>query len=276
MAPTPSGYLHLGNVLSFSLTAVLARRTGASILLRIDDLDRDRVNREYVEDIFETLDFLGIPWDEGPRNFTEFQQRWSQQNRLGMYREALELLRAEGKIYACDCSRTQILRARPDGVYPGICRDRGIPPETAGCNWRVRTEGAGVPVEMTDFVVKKKDGYPAYQLTSVMDDLYYGIDLVVRGEDLRASTGAQEWLAGVLGREEFRRIRFIHHPLLTDADSMKLSKSAGAESVQYLRRSGLGPSSVYKMILTRLGMDFPAENWEQFGAGLSGEWDLLR
>src|SRR5580698_8544901 len=69
IAPTPSGFLHLGNVLSFALTAGLARRSGASILLRIDDLDRERVSREYVEDIFDALNFLGIPWDEGPRNW---------------------------------------------------------------------------------------------------------------------------------------------------------------------------------------------------------------
>ena len=89
IAPTPSGYLHLGNVLSFALTAALARRAGAAILLRIDDLDRERVSRDYVEDIFETLRFLGIPWDEGPRDFSEYERVWSQLHRLRLYREAL-------------------------------------------------------------------------------------------------------------------------------------------------------------------------------------------
>src|SRR5580700_2367777 len=151
IAPTPSGYLHLGNVLSFALTAGLARRSGASILLRIDDLDRDRLNREYVEDIFETLNFLGIPWDEGPRDVGEFERAWSQVHRLGMYGEALERLRMSGKVFACDCSRSKILRESPEGVYLGICREKGMSLDTEGCSWRVKTGGAGLPVEMTDF-----------------------------------------------------------------------------------------------------------------------------
>ncbi|RQP14538.1 MAG: tRNA glutamyl-Q synthetase, partial [Parapedobacter sp.] len=78
IAPTPSGYLHLGNVFSFALTAALAKRSGAQILLRIDDLDYTRVKREYVEDIFHTLEFLKIPWHEGPRNYREYKQTYSQ------------------------------------------------------------------------------------------------------------------------------------------------------------------------------------------------------
>ncbi len=123
IAPTPSGYLHLGNVLSFALTAALARRSGASILLRIDDLDRERVSREYVEDIFETLNFLGIPWDEGPRNVGEYERAWSQVHRLGMYREALERLRERRKVFACDCSRSTAIAGksgrRISGDVPG-------------------------------------------------------------------------------------------------------------------------------------------------------------
>jgi glutamyl-tRNA synthetase len=286
LAPTPSGYLHLGNVLSFALTSALARRTGASILLRIDDLDRDRVEREYVEDIFETLHFLGIPWDEGPATIAEFEQEWSQVHRMNLYREALKELREKGRLFACDCSRSKIIRENPDGAYPGTCRDRRIDLDTEGCNWRIRTGGAGgmegaggmdgadgaegtggaagtrLPLEMMDFVVRKKDGYPAYQLTSVVDDLHFGVDLVVRGDDLRASTAAQQWLAKEMGRPEFRRIHFYHHPLLTGADHEKLSKSAGAGSVQYLRRQGLQPADIYAMILQQLGSDATAATWE--------------
>src|ERR1700722_17238392 len=95
IAPTPSGYLHLGNVLSFALTAALARRTGAGILLRIDDLDRGRVSKDYVEDIFETLRFLEIPWDEGPRDFIDYQRVYTQLRRMQLYQEALQQLRDE-------------------------------------------------------------------------------------------------------------------------------------------------------------------------------------
>jgi len=274
LAPTPSGFLHLGNVMSFALTAGLARRSGASILLRIDDLDRERMSREYVEDIFETLSFMGIPWDEGPRSWEEFERTWSQVHRMGRYREALEWLREGGKVFACDCSRSVILRGSPEGVYPGTCRERGLSLDQEGCSWRVKTEGVGavkvggglegLPAEMTDFVVRKKDGYPAYQLTSVIDDLYFGVDLVVRGDDLRASTAAQRWLAAQLGPGAFGRIRFYHHELLATTGGEKLSKSAGATSVQYLRRQGVKPGEIYSMTLRWLGLGADVANLDEF------------
>jgi glutamyl/glutaminyl-tRNA synthetase len=272
IAPTPSGFLHLGNVLSFALTAGLARRSGASILLRIDDLDRERVSREYVEDIYDALNFLSIPWDEGPRNWEEYKRTWSQVHRMGMYREMLERLRVSGKVFACDCSRSKILRESPDGVYPGRCRGRRLPLDEEGCSWRVNTGPAfakasagegGLPVEMTDFVVRKKDGYPAYQLTSVIDDLHFGVDLVVRGEDLRASTAAQRWLAGELGLDAFSSIHFCHHRLLMASKDEKMSKSAGAASIRYLRRQGVKPAEIYSMILRQLGSDERASTWEE-------------
>jgi glutamyl-tRNA synthetase len=269
----------------------MARRSGASILLRIDDMDRERVSREYVEDIFETLNFMGIPWDEGPRDIAEYERVWSQVHRLGMYRDALGRLREMGKVFSCDCSRSGILRESPEGVYPGTCRGKGLSLDMEGCSWRVRTEGAGVmaagggvtgagggvtgdkalPAEMTDFIVRKKDGYPAYQLTSVIDDLHFGVDLVVRGDDLRASTAAQKWLAGELGFDEFQRIHFHHHQLLMSTGGEKLSKSAGATSVRYLRRQGVKPAGIYAMILQRLGSNDTAATWEEL-AEVAGYW----
>ena len=288
IAPTPSGYLHLGNVFSFAVTAALARRCGAEILLRIDDLDRERVQVQYVEDIFETLAFMGIPWDQGPRSFEEFGRGWSQLHRLDLYREALSRLRAVGAIFGCRCSRAEVLRASRDGGYPGTCLTRGLGLDRADVSWRVRTEaaaraggtaGAGgvfvgpagpevlrvktypagvvearLPAEMRDFVVRKRDGFPAYQLSSVVDDLHYGVDLIVRGEDLWASTLAQFYLSYPLGAADFpgaaafRDVLFYHHPLLTTDGGEKLSKSAGAMSIQYLRGQGLGAGEIYAMI----------------------------
>jgi glutamyl-tRNA synthetase len=310
IAPTPSGYLHLGNVLSFALTAALAGRTGAGILLRIDDLDRGRVSKDYVEDIFDTLSFLGISWDEGPRDFNEYERDYTQLRRMELYEEALRQLREEGKLFACTCSRTQVLRDSSDGGYAGRCRDKGISLDMEGCNWRIRTEAAGeigvkgiagmageiggsvlaggnevkgiagaakaeevraaLPAEMTDFVVRKRDGFPAYQLTSVIDDLHYGIDLVVRGEDLWDSTLAQQFLARELGREVFSKIHFYHHLLVMDSGSEKLSKSAGSTSVRWLRGQGVQPADVYTMIVRMLGMDFRAGSWEELAAGMWG------
>lgn len=231
IAPTPSGFLHVGNVLSFSITAALARKHGAKILLRIDDLDRARVNREYLTDIFDTLRFLEIPWDEGPQDAGDFESRFSQIHRMQLYNETLDQLAAGNVVFACTCSRKQMSE-----TGSCTCSDKQIPLNTPEASWRLRTDNAAtlqvksyngkivqthLPAEMENFVVRKKDGFPAYQLTSVIDDLFYGVDLIVRGEDLWASTLAQTQLATVLGKQDFSDIVFYHHPLLLEADGKK-------------------------------------------------------
>ena len=268
IAPTPSGFLHLGNIFSFAITAAMARRSSAEILLRVDDLDRERVQREYVEDIFDTLRFMEIPWDRGPRGFDEFEREYSQVHRLSMYRGALARLREAGVVFACDCSRTKILRESRDGGYAGTCRERGLSLDADGVSWRLRTEDvagdlpvemrikgyaegvieADLPVERRDFVVRKKDGFPAYQLSSVVDDLHYGVDLIVRGQDLWASTRAQLYLSYALDAGAFRDITFYHHRLLVTGAGEKLSKSAGATSIRFLRQQGLSAAEIYALI----------------------------
>jgi glutamyl-tRNA synthetase len=261
----------VGNILSFSLTAALARRSGASILLRIDDLDRSRFLVEYLEDIFETLRFLGIPWDEGPMDAGDFERNWSQVHRMELYERALGLLRESGAMFACSCSRSQLTQA--GGRYPGTCRERGITLDAPEVSWRVETTGE-LPAEMDDFIVRKKDGLPAYQLSSVVDDIHYAMDLVVRGEDLRASTLAQLYLADVLsgaGMREaaaFRGVRFVHHPLLLGADGEKLSKSAGATSIRYLRTQGFAAGDVFSLIARLSGLEEPVRDWEQLATQL--------
>lgn len=251
IAPTPSGYLHLGNAFSFLLTRQIASATGAGILLRIDDLDRERVQDKYVRDIFETLHFLGIDYQTGPRDMKEYQEQYSQVHRMELYETALEQLRHGGHLFACTCSRSALAANGQPVAYPGTCRNKGIPFDAPGVNWRLRTgdnetvmmktvsgetNGYTFPENMRDFVVRKKDGFPAYQLTSVVDDLHFGIDLVVRGNDLLDSTLAQLYLARTLGNNTFWQVAFHHHQLLTDAGGQKLSKSEGALSLQYLRK----------------------------------------
>jgi glutamyl-tRNA synthetase len=263
IAPTPSGYLHLGNALSFLITASLAKKTGAKVLLRIDDLDRQRVRPEYVQDIFEVLYLFGINWDEGPRNEEEYETRYGQMHRMALYRSALQQLREGGHLFACTCSRSEILRHNPDGVYPGTCRHKGIPLDAPGVSWRLHTaeekvlqvknlDGtvttAFLPGEMQSFVVRKKDGTPAYQLASLVDDLHFGVDLVVRGDDLWPSTLAQLYLASLLRQPRFSEASFFHHPLLKDANGVKLSKSAGAQSIRHLRSNGREHSDLYALI----------------------------
>ncbi|HWB27068.1 MAG TPA: glutamate--tRNA ligase family protein [Chitinophagaceae bacterium] len=260
IAPTPTGYLHLGNVYSFALTAALAQKYNAQILLRIDDLDHQRVNSAYVQDIFDTLEFLGIPWHEGPRNMQELEQEYSQHRRLHLYRQALQQLQNAGAVFACNCSRTTVLQNNAAGIYPGACLHRQLP--FTNNAWRLDTssplmlavktlEGKTIqeplPPEMQYFVVKKKDGFPAYQLASLVDDLYFNVDFVVRGADLWASTLAQQYLATKLQRPAFGNITFHHHPLLSSPDGNKLSKSAGSTSVQYLRKQGKTAADIYAL-----------------------------
>jgi Glutamyl- and glutaminyl-tRNA synthetases len=267
-APTPSGYLHLGNVFSFAITAALARRSGARILLRIDDLDQARVKRSYVEDVFDTLAFLKFPWDEGPKNYLDYKQMYSQIHRMTLYEEALQQLRRQGRIFACECSRSALLANHPEGVYTGTCRNKGIPLDDSGYNWRINTSDVELPPAMQYFVVRKRDGFPAYQLASVVDDVYYGVDLIVRGEDLRESTQAQRYLAGLLGYDSFMSTTFYHHVLLTDTASQKLSKSSGATSIQYLRRQGQTPADIYRKIGQVAGLQTTVSSWEQLAASI--------
>ncbi|MET3501785.1 glutamyl-tRNA synthetase [Mucilaginibacter rubeus] len=278
IAPTPSGFLHVGNVLSFSITATLARKHGAKVLLRIDDLDRARVNREYLTDIFDTLRFLEIPWDEGPQDADDFEARFSQIHRMHLYNEALEQLAAGGFVFACTCSRKQMSE-----IGSCTCSDKQIPLNTLGASWRLRTDNVATLLvksytgkiiqtqllaEMENFVVKKKDGFPAYQLTSVIDDLFYGIDLIVRGEDLWASTLAQIQLAAVLDKQDFNDIVFYHHPLLLEKDGKKLSKSAGSTSIRYLRQEGKSAEDVFMLISDLCSLPEKAGNWQELGASI--------
>jgi glutamyl/glutaminyl-tRNA synthetase len=280
IAPTPSGYLHMGNVLSFVVTAALAQKTGARILLRIDDMDRERTNKEFVQDIFDTLNFLDIPWHEGPKNLHEYETEYSQVHRVGLYSKALDQLVESGNVFACACTRAQMLKVNAERIYPNTCNDKGFDLNTKDACWRLDTRNAGAlgvntldgviaapfPTGMSSFVVKKKDGYPAYQLTSIIDDEFYGIDLVVRGEDLWHSTLAQLYLAKVMGKDAFADTTFYHHALVMESPGEKLSKSAGATSIQYLRKQGKKPSDIFTAIALSLGIPAPAKDWQELAS----------
>jgi glutamyl/glutaminyl-tRNA synthetase len=272
IAPTPSGFLHIGNAFSFLLTAALAKRTGARIFLRIDDLDRDRVETAYVEDVFDTLNFLGIEWEEGPRDLAEYEKNFSQLLRLPLYNEYLEKLREGGHLFACTCSRAQL----KEGVYPGTCKDKKISFDSPGVCWRVDTsrkktilvktldeglKSVTLPAEMNYFVARKKDGFPAYQLCSFADDLYFDVDLVVRGSDLWPSTIAQLYLASLLNERSFSDIVFYHHPLLKEGND-KLSKSAGSLSLKHYREQGKEMKDVSELITDFMGGFEPGKKEE--------------
>ena len=231
LAPTPSGYLHLGNAVNFVLTWLCTRRAGGVLHLRIDDLDRARLRPVYLENVFRVIDWLGLDYDHGPSGPDDFLRHHSQLLHLPEYNAVLRRL----------AQRSGLVRASQRTRTSGL--DAPVPLETPGAAWRAQVsagtvisfidswQGAtSVPLAalMPDFVIRKKDGVAAYQVASVVDDLRLGTNLIVRGLDLQPSTAAQLWLAGQLSETaafNATRMQFFHHPLLTDAVGQKLSKS---------------------------------------------------
>lgn len=278
LAPTPSGYLHLGNILSFLITSSLAKKHQSKILLRIDDLDQSRVRQAYIEDIFVTLDFLEIPWDLGPKNPKEFNREFSQIHRLESYEKALNWLNEKQLLFACECSRKQIAKINPNAQYPGTCLNKGIDLKVENNNWRLITNGHSIqfkslesgiyssllPDNMQHFVVRKKTSLPAYQLASVIDDINFGVDLIVRGQDLLDSSLAQSYLSSLLPANNFSDITFMHHQLIMHSENKKLSKSKGATSIQGLRKMGKSKADIYRLLGDFMGFKEPILCLEDF------------
>jgi glutamyl/glutaminyl-tRNA synthetase len=276
LAPTPSGFLHLGNILSFVITAAWVKSRQGKLVLRIDDFDTYRSRDAYIEDIFETLEFLEIGFDEGPKNLYEHKANYSQSLKTSRYLGFLEQLKSENMLYACICSRQDILKNSADGKYPFTCRDKGLSFDSEKVAWRIKVDAnfnrfiadrfskgkeQRLIERMPDFVVRRKDGLPAYQISSVVDDLDMHISGIVRGRDLFGSTLAQLYLAHCLGEHTFADIEFIHHPLIKNSELKKLSKSKGAHSIRDMRLNGIKPKTIYRVIGDMLGlMDYIIES----------------
>ena len=264
-APAPTGWLHLGHVLNaeyvwghLGLAAPkLADRR--RVILRIEDHDRERCRPEYEAGILEDLDWLGYRAD-----FPLVRQS----ERDAIYREAVADLARIGLVYACDCTRKQIEdrgspNTSPDELrYDGHCRDRGLP-LADGVGWRVRMD-AGVEsfvdarlglqhqdpsLQCGDVLIRDRLGNWTYQFAVSVDDFRQGIDLVIRGEDLIASTGRQIRLARLLGRET--PATFLHHRLIMKSADQKLSKSDGDTGIRDLRAQGLTPGQIRSLIADR-------------------------
>jgi glutamyl-tRNA synthetase/glutamyl-Q tRNA(Asp) synthetase len=262
-APAPTGFLHLGHVVNAVFVWRETRARGGRILLRIEDHDRQRSRPEFAPAILEDLAWLGFAAD-GPAV--------RQSERGTIYEEALERLRVQHRVYACSCTRSEIARANSgggtadcsadiDGMavaelrYPGTCRDRGLA-VMPGCGVRVRLDptverfvdlrhGAlqQRPAEQCgDLLVRDREGNWTYQFAATVDDYVQGITLVIRGDDLLASTGRQIQLARLLGREQ--PPEFLHHPLIMKTPDQKLSKADGATGIRELRAAGWTPERV--------------------------------
>lgn len=263
LAPTPSGYLHAGNAVNFLRTWLMVRRAGGSLRLRIDDADSERARPEFVSDIFAQLDWLGLSWDDGPTGPDDFYQRHSQLLRLERYREFLRHLAARAQLFACSCSRRQIQQHSATGIYPGTCRGRRL--LTANEPTRIHVprdsiisvDSEAIPLchEMGDFVIWRRNGLPAYQLASLVDDLDHGTTLIVRGRDLMHSTAAQLFLASHCDETAFAQNMFVHHPLITCAAGQKLSKSHSSLSLHAMRMTGTSPTDIYRLAAQHMGID---------------------
>jgi glutamyl-tRNA synthetase/glutamyl-Q tRNA(Asp) synthetase len=257
-APAPTGWLHLGHVLNAWYVWDIARTRGAQVLLRIEDHDRERCRPEYEAGILDDLDWLGFAPDIHPTDgFRRGACTGRQSDREEIYRAALDVLRTQGLVYACDCSRRTIEHDAPDSTgstshelrYSGRCRDVGLP-LTEGYGWRVRMD-PGVELfedglmgrqaqtpsaQCGDLLVRDRLGNWTYQYAVTVDDWNQEVDLVVRGLDLLSSTGRQIRLARLLGRE--RPPTFLHHPLIMKTPRQKLSKSDRDTGVRDLRTQG--------------------------------------
>ncbi len=260
LAPTPSGFIHRGNALNFVLNWLAAKFSNfhasntapAKIFLRIDDLDTDRNRPEYIQDIFDSLEWLKLDWDSLPaiaRSAKEGKPIYQSAN-LPSYHIILNRLRERNLLFACRKSRRDL--EQYNNVYPPEFREQGLDLDETNVAWRIKTP-ANFP--LPDFVVRRRDGIPAYQVASFADDLHLGITHIIRGADLEDSTTAQCFLAESLSMDNFLKIKFLHHPLLLDEAGEKLSKSAGASSLKTMQEAGLGPESVYKMIGKWLGLE---------------------
>ena len=246
-APSPSGRIHLGNILCCLLAWLSARQKGGRVILRIEDLDTARCPRRYGEQMCRDIQWLGLDWDEGPV-IGGPSGPYEQSRRTALYQAALERLEAQGLVYPCFCTRAELHAAsaphREDGqvVYPGTCR--GLTAEQAAerarrtgrapaLRLRVPEEeitfidghmgeyGEWLPADCGDFLLRRSDGIFAYQLAVVVDDAAMGVTEVVRGADLLASTPRQLLLYRLLRLEA---PAFYHFPLLLGSDGQRLSK----------------------------------------------------
>ena len=256
-APSPSGRMHLGNLLCALLAWLSAKSSGGRILLRIEDLDTVRCKPEHTARLEDDLLWLGLNWDEGGSRGGSCAP-YEQSRRSELYQSALDRLTELGVVYPCFCTRAQLHAAsaphREDGltVYSGTCRD--LTPEdqaqkrltrVPALRLRVPDESItfldghmgivteSLPLDCGDFLLRRSDGLFAYQLAVVVDDAAMGVTEVVRGADLLSSTPRQLLLYRLL---DLTPPKFYHFPLLLDASGRRLSKRDGDIGLDALRR----------------------------------------
>lgn len=282
-APSPTGDLHLGNVRTALVAWLAARAAGGRVLMRTEDLDLPRCLPGAEGRILAELGWLGFDWDEGP-DVGGPHAPYRQSERAVLFTAALHRLAAAGHLYACTCSRKDLaslarLASAPHGpgddgpVYPGTCRDRGLPLEldavpppggrVPALRFRVAAGQVGfddqiagsfaqdVARDVGDFVVRRADGVLAYQLAVVVDDAAMGVNQVVRGADLLDSTPRQIQLLQALAAPI---PRYAHVPLVLDAQGRRLAKRDAATAIRALREGGRSPKAIVGELAWSLGL----------------------
>jgi glutamyl/glutaminyl-tRNA synthetase len=272
LAPSPTGYLHLGHARTFWVAWQRAHAAKGKLVFRNEDLDFQRCKPEFVTAMYDDLHWLGLSWDEGPDIGGEFAP-YSQSERRDFYLAAWRKLRDGGFIYPCACSRKDLERAlsapHEDGAepleddephYPGTCRDRIEEAqqwsEPGGVSWRFKVPDYSSLIfndlhfgeqqfmagrDFSDFLVWRRDDVPAYQLAVVVDDEAMQITEVVRGEDLLLSTARQLLLIDALG---YAVPRYFHCPLVRNENNVRLAKRHDALSLRKLRENGSDPTEL--------------------------------
>ena len=255
-APSPSGRIHLGNILCCLLAWLSARQQGGQVVLRIEDLDTVRCPRRYADQMEEDLRWLGLDWDRGP-TVSGPDGSYYQSERTALYQAALDKLERMGLVYPCFCTRAELHAAsaphREDGqvVYAGTCRKLTaaeiaektkcrapalrlrVPEETWGfTDGHMGPYSENLARDCGDFLLRRSDGMFAYQLAVVVDDAAMGVTEVARGADLLDSTPRQLYLYHLL---ELTPPKFLHFPLLLAPDGRRLSKRNADAGLDTLR-----------------------------------------
>jgi glutamyl-tRNA synthetase len=259
LAPSPTGLLHLGHARTFLVAWWRARNVGGRLLMRLEDLDGPRAKPELSAAALRELAWLGLDWD-GPD--------YVQSTGLAKISAAAQTLEERGLAYACVCSRGDVLSVQSapqlgdtEPRYPGTCREKfasvtaavaetgkpaGLRLLVPDGQVTVKDELLGersfdVQNEVGDFLITKRDGAPAYQLSVVVDDARQGVTEVVRGEDLFASAARQRLLQQALG---LPAVRYVHAPLVLDETGRRLAKREDDLSLQELREGGTDPRAI--------------------------------
>jgi glutamyl/glutaminyl-tRNA synthetase len=272
IAPSPTGYLHLGHARTFWTATERSRAHEGVLVLRNEDLDGPRCRPEFAVAMLEDLRWFGLEWQEGPDVGGPFAP-YTQSQRGALYREAWRKLLDGGWIYPCHCSRKDLAQAataphdeQDEPIYPGSCRSRS--PEAAqpdGVSWRFRVpDGEEVRFEdgrmgaqtfvcgrdFGDFLVWRRDGVPSYQLAVAVDDAAMEITEVVRGADLLRSTARQILLQRALG---VASPAYYHCALMTDESGVRLAKRHDALSLRRLRQQGTTAEEAREMAQAAAG-----------------------